>query len=254
MRTANPTLLQLIQSFFQQHLQQGRGASPHTIRAYRDTFRLFFEFLAQRTHRGVDRLALSDVTAPRALDFLGHLETQRGNLAVTRNCRLAALRSWAKHALRQDPSHGEQYSRILDLPAKRCRQAPPDYLEPEQFRLVLDQVDLHGPCGLRDAALLLFLYNTGARVSEALQVRWTELHTDRPRQVRLHGKGNKDRVCPLWKQTTDLLRRLQPKAPAAAESQVFLNARGQPLTRDGVAFVLQRYYSMARQRHPPCPT
>jgi len=252
MKTASPTLLQLIQSFFQQ-LQEVRGASPHTIRAYRDTFRLFFEFLAQRTHRGVDRLTLSDVTASRALDFLGHLETQRGNLAVTRNSRLAALRSWAKHALRQDPSHGEQYSRILDLPAKRCRQAPPDYLEPDQFRLVLDHVDLHGPSGIRNAALLLFLYNTGARVSEALQVRWTELHIDRPRQVRLHGKGKKDRVCPLWKQTTDLLRRLQAKAPTAAESQVFLNARGQPLTRDGVAYVLQRYYSIARQRNPSLP-
>ena len=92
MKTANPTLLQLIQSFFQ-HLQEVRGTSPHTIRAYRDTFRLFFEFLAQRTHRGVDRLTLSDVTASRALDFLGHLETQRGNLAVT-----VAL-DWLRYAL-----------------------------------------------------------------------------------------------------------------------------------------------------------
>jgi integrase/recombinase XerD len=201
MKSATPSLPGLVQSFFQEHLDQARGASPHTIRAYRDTLRLFFGYLARQRHCGVDRLALPDVTSQRVLDFLMDLETRRGNRPVTRNCRLAALRSWVKHLLRYDPSHADQYARILALPAKRAPRAQPDYLEPEQFRLVLDQVDLNTSLGLRDGALLLFLYNTGARVSEALQVRWSELDTTRPWQVRLHCKGAKERICPLWKQT-----------------------------------------------------
>ena len=253
MKAATPSLLYLLESFFQQYLRQACGVSPHTVRAYRDTLQLFFEFLAQQNHRGMDRLQLSDITAQRVLDFLLHLEAKRGNGTATRNARRAALRSFVNYLLRHDLEHADQYARILALPAKRNRQAPPDYLEPEQFRLLLDQVDRQSPRGTRDAASLLFLYNTGARVSEALQIRWCDLHTQRPRQVRLRGKGNKERICPLWKQTTDLLRRLQSHAPASPEERVFLNLRGQPLTRDGVAYLLRLYDHKARQADPSLP-
>lgn len=253
MKSATPSLLSLVQSFFQQHLTQARGASPHTIRAYRDTLQLFFEYVARQRHCGVERLALEEVTSQRVLDFLLDLETHRGNRAATRNCRLAALRSWVKHLLRHDPAHADQYARILTLPAKRTPHVQPDYLEPEQFHLVLDQVDLDTPRGLRDGALLLFLYNTGARVSEALHVRWSELNLTRPWQVRLHCKGGKERNCPLWKQTVSLLRQLQSQTPALPESPVFLNARGQPLTRDGVAYLLSHYYRLARKAHTSLP-
>jgi integrase/recombinase XerD len=249
MKSPTPSLLALVQSFFQQHLDQARGASPHTIRAYRDTLRLFFDYLARQQHCGVERLGLTDITSQRVLDFLIELEAHRGNRASTRNCRLAALRSWVKHLLRHDLAHADQYARILTLAAKRNPQPQPDYLEPEQFRLVLDQVDLGTPRGIRDGALLLFLYNTGARVSEALRVSWRELSTTRPWQVRLFCKGGKERVCPLWKQTTDLLRRLQSQTCAPAERQVFLNSHGQPLTRDGVAYLLRHYYRLARKKH-----
>jgi integrase/recombinase XerD len=253
MKAATPSLLYLLESFFQQYLRQACGASPHTVRAYRDTLQLFFEFLAQESHRGMDRLQLSDITAQRVLDFLLHLEAKRGNGTATRNARRAALRSFVNYLLRHDLEHADQYARILALPAKRNPQSPPDYLEPEQFRLLLDQVDRQNPRGTRDTALLLFLYNTGARVSEALQIRWCDLHTQRPRQVRLRGKGNKERICPLWKQTADLLRRLQSQTPASPEERVFLNLRGQPLTRDGVAYLLRLYDRKARQADPSLP-
>jgi integrase/recombinase XerD len=254
MKRSAPTLLGLTQSFFQQYLQNTRGASRHTIRAYRDTLRLFLTFLGQQTHRGIDRLTLADVTVQRVLDFLVHLESQRGNLPVTRNCRLAALHSWVKHLLRHDPACADQYTRILALPAKRCRpQALPDYLEPEEFRDVLNEARPQNAQGLRDAALLLFLYNTGARVSEALQLRWSDLTTDGSGQVRLHGKGGRDRLCPLWKQTTGLLVQLRQRTAVGPEGSVFLNAQGQPLTRDGVAYVLRRCYQRAQKRHPSLP-
>lgn len=193
------------------------------------------------------------MTSQRVLDFLTDLETHRGNRAATRNCRLAALRSWIKHVLRHDLGHADQYARILTLPAKRTPQVQPDYLEPEQFRLVLDEVDLDTPRGLRDGALLLFLYNTGARVGEALRSRWSDLNLTRPWQIHLHCKGGKERICPLWKQTADLLRRLQGQTSAPPEGQVFLNSRALPLTRDGVAYLLRHYYRLARKEHTSLP-
>ena len=253
MKVTTPTLLCLLEAFFQQHLRQTCGASPHTVRAYRDTLQLFFEFLSEESRRGMDHLQLSDITAQRVLAFLVHLEAKRGNRVATRNARRAALRSFVHYLLRHDLEHADQYARILALPAKRNRQAPPDYLEPEQFRTLLDQVDLQTKRGARDAALLLFLYNTGARISEALQVRWCDLHLQRPRQVRLRGNGNKERICPLWKQTTDLLHSLQNHLSASPENPVFLNSRGQPLTRDGAAYLLRFYDKKARQVHPSLP-
>jgi integrase/recombinase XerD len=245
--------LYLLESFFQQHLRKTCGASPHTVRAYRDTLQLFFGFLAEESNQGMDYLKLSDITAQRVLAFLMHLEAKRGNGAATRNARRAALRSFVHYLLRHDLEHADQYGRILALPAKRNRQTPPDYLEPEQFRILLDQVDLRTRWGARDAALLLFLYNTGARISEALQVRWCDLHIQRPRQVRLRGKGNKERICPLWKQTTDLLQSLQDHDSAPPENHVFLNSRGLPLTRDGAAYLLRFYDKNARQVHSSLP-
>jgi integrase/recombinase XerD len=253
MKSGTSSLLALTQSFFQQHLLQTRGASPHTIRAYRDTLRLFLMHLAQQCHCGVDRLTLSDVTSQQVLIFLTSLEVHRGNQPTTRNSRLAALRSWVRHLLNHDPTHADQYARILTLPAKRTIQVQPDYLEPEQFRLVLNEVKMSSSRGIRDGALLLFLYNTGARVGEALQVRWRELSLVRPWQVHLHCKGGKERICPLWKQTAELLRRLQCQIPAPAEGQVFLNSQGQPLTRDGVAYLLRHYYQCARKQHASLP-
>jgi integrase len=126
-------------------------------------------------------------------------------------------------------------------------------LEPEQFRSFLDHVDLRKRFGVRDAVLFLFLYNTGARINEALQLRWGSLRLDRPWQVRLHGKGSKDRLCPLWKQTVELFRRLRGQNDCSPESAVFLNCRGEPLTRDGAAHLLRKHYEMARQTNRRLP-
>lgn len=243
----------LTQSFFQQHLIQARGASMHTIRAYRDALRLFLEALAKQQRCSVDRLTLSDVSSHRVIEFLVSLEKDRRNTASTRNCRHAALRSWVKHLMRQDLERADQYAQILALPAKRATQSQPVYLEPEQFRALLEQVDMKSTRGVRDAALLLFLYNTGARVSEALRIRWIDVELPRPRQVRLQCKGGKERICPLWKQTVDLLCHLKAYNAAPPEAQVFMNARGVPITRDGVAYILRRYYQLARRKDPSLP-
>lgn len=249
-RQASNPLPHLIESFFCGHLQRARGASPHTIRAYRDTLRLFFVYLADTKGGAVADLQLSDLHVEAVAGFLAHLESQRGNKAVTRNCRLAAVRGLFRHLLRQDPAHAEQYHRVLSLPAKQARSPLATYLEPEDVDAILHQPDLTTPIGLRDHALLLFLYNTGARVSEALAVQIQDLDLSTPPQVRLHGKGGKDRICPLWWETANVLQRLPALQQANPGSSLFLNSRGKPLTRDGVAYILRKYTAMAAREVP----
>ncbi len=242
------SLLSLVQSFFSDHLRRVRGASEHTVRAYRDALRMLFVFLADRVGRSIAELRLDDVRADAALAFLQHIESKRGNGAVTRNCRLAAIRSFAEHLLRHDVTRADQYGRILAIPTKRAASRLVSYLEPEDVRAVIASVDGISPASRRDRALLLLLYNTGARVSEALAVRPRDLQLGRPRQVRLHGKGGKDRICPLWAETAAALRDLP--LDAAVESPIFRNARGAPLTRDGAAYILERHVARAANDRP----
>ena len=166
--------------------------------AYRDSLSLFFQFLAHKTRRPVSKLVLDDVDARHVLDFLNHLESVRRNGVTTRNCRLAAIRCLTEHLLRHDPTRAEQYQRVLAVPTKKARTVAVTYLEPEEVEALLRQPDVRAPAGVRDRALILFLYNTGARVSEALAVSKSEVELAGPARVRLHGKGAKDRICPLW--------------------------------------------------------
>ena len=194
------------------------------------------------------RTSPPEVRAYQDLAFLDHVESRRGNSAVTRNCRLAAVRSFVQHLLRQDVTRAGQYGRILAIRNKKALRRSATYLEPEEARGVIASVDRRSRSGERDHALLLFLYNTGARVNEALGIRSCDLRLERPRQVRLLGKGRKERVCPLWSETASALRRLIGGRPAG--EVLFRNAHGAPLTRDGVAYILAKYVSLAAQHAP----
>lgn len=247
-RSPASSVLPLLQSFFLDHLRRVRGASEHTIRAYRDSLRLFFCFLANHLARSIADLRLDDVSADSVLAFLQQLESERGNTVATRNCRLAAIRSFADHLLRHDLTRAQQYGRILALPAKRAPIRVVPYLEPEDVRAVIAATD--GPTAMhrRDRALLLFLYNSGARVSEALALRGSDLQMERPRQVRLLGKGGKQRICPLWAETITSLRTVV--RDGGPDKPLFCNARGIALTRDGVAYIIRKYVARAAALRP----
>lgn len=240
-------LLALVQKFFTDHLRCVMGASNNTIRAYRDALKMFFIFLADQVGRPVADLRLDDIRPEAVLTFLDHLESRRGNSAVTRNCRLAAIRSFAEHLLRHDLTHAEQYRRILAIPSKRTSTRLVSYLEPEDVRAIVAAVDGTSETAHRDRALLLFLYNTGVRVGEALHVRPRDLQLERPRQVRIYGKGGKERICPLWAETVATLQMLPLGTP---DELVFRNARGAPITRDGVAYIIAKYVRRAANARP----
>lgn len=215
-RRSQDPLLALVESYFTHHLRRTRGASPHTVRAYGHALRLFFLFVAQRVRRPVSGLVLDDIVIDQVLAFLDHVEVQRGNVAATRNCRLAAVRGFVEHLLRHDLSRAEQYERILAVRAKRAPVHAVEYLEPEHVRVLLAQPDRHKPAGQRDYALLLFLYNTGARIGEALAGTADDLRLAPPRHVRLRGKGSKERICPLWAETAAALSYVLSRGDATA--------------------------------------
>jgi len=242
-KAAPRELFALVESFFIEYLPRQRGASRHTVRAYRDALKLLFEFVAQRSGRQVASLELGNLDADAITGFLDHIEANRSNSAATRNCRRAALRSFFRHLVRNDLAHSLQYTRVLAIPSKKARQRPATYLEVDDVRAIIAKPDQRTADGWRDYTLLLFLYNCGARVSEVTGVLWTDLQLVPPRQVRLRGKGRKERLVPLWRETADALHRLRSMATSADQQHVFVNRHGQPLTRDGVAYILQKYAS-----------
>jgi site-specific recombinase XerD len=236
-------LFALVETFFVKYLPRQRGASRHTVRAYRDALKLLLEFAARRNGRRLAALELSDLDADTVAEFLDHIETNRSNSVATRNCRRAALRSFFKHLVRNDLAHSLQYTRVLAVPSKKARQRPATYLEADDVRAIIARPNRRTADGWRDYALLLFLYNSGARVSEVTGVLWTDIQLVPPRQVRLRGKGRKERLVPLWRETADALHRLRSMATNTDRQYVFVNRHGQPLTRDGVAYILQKYAS-----------
>lgn len=174
-------------------------------------------------------------------------ESKRSNSALTRNCRLAAIRSFVQHLLRHDVTRAGQYGRILAIRNKRAKHRAVEYLEPEEARAVIAVIDISSARGQRDRALFLLLYNTGARVSEALALRRGDIRLDRPRHVRFLGKGRKERICPLWRETALALHRIMQTEGTDA---IFQSHRGTPLTRDGVAYLLQKYVRRAAKNKP----
>ncbi len=237
-------------AYFSDYLARQRGASVHTVRAYRDALALLLKFVAKRRGCGLASLQVADLDAEAVMLFLDHIETDRSKSAATRNCRRAAIRSFFKHLLRNDLAHSQQYIRVLAIPAKKARQRPATYLEPEDARLIIGTPDKRTPDGWCDYTLLLFLYNCGARVSEAAGLRWDDLQLTAPRQVRLRGKGKKERLLPLWRETANALQRLRAMAPAGSSQCVFINRHGQPLTRDGIAYVLRKHAAAAAKDKP----
>ena len=246
------TLGRALRGFFGDYLPKVRGASRHTVLAYRDAFKLLLRFLAQRLARPAVELDFPDLAPNNLLAFLEHAETQRGNSIATRNARLTATHSFARYAAAQHPEHFALCQRILSIPFKRGPQRAVDYLEDHETKALLEAPDCRTASGRRDRALLLALYNTGARVQEILDLRPCDLQLEPPLQTLLRGKGRKERICPLMPETAAALRALlaERNVPHDDNQPLFRNRHGAPLGRSGVRYILRRHADTASSEAP----
>src|SRR5712691_2615729 len=240
-----------IQAFFAEYLCQQRRLSPQTIRSCRDTFRLWLMFL--RDHTGVEPSALqiTEVDAPVVLRFLTYLEQERGNSVRSRNIRLSAIRSFFRLVALRDPESLGVVTRVLAIPMKREDRTLIAYLTRTEMQALLAAPDQSKWSGRRDYALLLTLYNSGARVSEVTALRREQVRFGASTFLQLVGKGRKERTVPLWPDTAQVLKSWFEELGEDAGPMAFPNARGKTLSREGVDYLLQH----ARQRAlPACPS
>ena len=250
-----PSFAALVQAFFVEHLTQQRALSPQTIAAYRDAFMLFLGFAETRLSRPSATITLADITPELILAFLDHLERERHNSARSRNARLAALRSFLKFAAHRDVSSLQVIERALGVPTKRFERPMLGYLTREQMLAVIGTPD-ETWISQRDRALLLLLYNTGARVSEIIAVKVGDVVLDDGCAcVHLHGKGRKQRSVPLWRSTIRAIRawlRRNPQLDSA--SPLLPNRAGQPMSRWNVMQRLDRAVQVAAESCPDLAT
>jgi integrase/recombinase XerD len=232
----------VLHSFFADHLITVKGLRPASVRSYRDTIRLLLTFAAADKSCKITRLTLGDLSFDRIVRFLRYLEADRRNHVRTRNQRLAALHTLFEYIAGRSPEMLAACQQVAAIPMKRA--APPEtrFLEQDETAELFRRLPRQGRLALRDRALLLFLYNTGARAQEAADLRAGHLDLSEHPVVRLHGKGDKWRTCPLWHQTADLLSALlAPAGPPHGPDAAVFTTRGQPLTRYGIYKIVRRH-------------
>lgn len=245
-----PHLSPVLRDFFTQRLLAQRGASPRTVASYRDAFRLLLAFAEKCLRRPPATMSLLDLDAPLVLAFLDHLERDRRNSARSRNARLAAIRSFARYASLREPESLLNAQRILAIPMKRFDRPMMGFLSREEMDAVIGAPDGSTWSGMRDRVLLATLYNTGARVSEIVNLRRADLRMDRTGSVRVQGKGRKERVLPLWKDTAAAIKKWLLHISESPEAPLFPNRAGRPLTRSGVEHRLDLAVARATENCP----
>ena len=240
-----------MQAFFTERLIGQRQASPHTIAAYRDTFRLLLAFAQRRTGIKPHALDIDDLNVEMITAFLDHLERDRGNTPRTRNARLAAIRSLYHYAALRHPDHAATIARVLAIPTKRHDRAIVTYLTEQETAALLAAPDQTRWIGRRDHALMTLTIQTGLRVSELIALRCQDAHLTRAPHIQATGKGRKQRITPLTTHTTEILRRWTTQRAGHPDQPLFPTSRGRALSRDAVALLVKRH---AKAASGTCPT
>jgi site-specific recombinase XerD len=234
-----------LSAFLREHLPKERRASPHTCEAYAASIQLLLGFAAGRLKCQPSRIELEQLDAPLILAFLDHLERKRGNSARTRNARLAAINSFFRFLEYRVPSSLDQARRVHAIPMKKTDQALVGYLARDELQALLDAPDASTVSGLRDRAMLHLAFAAGMRVSELVGLRLDQIDGRGFAAVHIMGKGRRERVLPLWKETAAALKAWLNVRPASPAPELFLNARGQAMTRSGFEYILEKHVATA---------
>lgn len=232
-------------AFLREYLPRERGCSSHTSESYAYAFQLLVRFAADRHATSPSALTLEQLDAPLVLAFLEHLEVVRNNSAATRNARLAAFKSFAHYLEYRLPSALDQVRCILSIPAKKTDEPLVPFLDRNELQALLDAPDPTSRHGTRDRALLHLAFAAGLRVSELVGIRLDELQLHPDARIHVRGKGRRQRVLPLWKETAEALRAWLAIRGDAGVPELFLNARAHSLSRSGFEYILSKHVATA---------
>jgi integrase/recombinase XerD len=237
------SLGQAVVAFFEDYLKVQRGLRLGSVRSYRDTLKLYLGYVGTVCHRPVTRLKLTDLSSQRVLDFLAMIESDRQNQISTRNQRLAALHTFYRYLAVHHLEMLAEAERVEAIPTKRTTSPETVYLERDQIDALFKALPQHGTLVLRDRALLMLLYNTGARVQEIADLRVGDVDLHDPLRIRLHGKGDKWRSCPLWPETVEILKQLEAVRTCDKTLPLLTSRQRRPLTRFGIYKIVRRHTS-----------
>jgi len=244
-----------VRRFLLEYLISDRGLSRNTQKGYRDVFRLLLRFLESHYQADVTQITVEQITPEVVRAFLKHLEKDHGNAAATRNHRLAVIHSFLRFAAGHAPELLDLATQVRAIPLRRVPSQPMPYLEKAEMDALLAVPNRDHAQGRRDYAILLFLYNTGARAQEAADVRIGDLIPGSSVCVRIHGKGNRTRICPLWPHTATILQALlAERHDFASQAPLFVNVRGAPMTRFGIHTLVERVVLRATTTLPSLAT
>jgi site-specific recombinase XerD len=237
-------------AFFQQRLPVERRASVHTSDSYAHAFRLLLQFASQRLKLRPCQLRVDQLDAPLVVSFLNHLENVRGNGASSRNVRLAAIKSFMHFLEFREPSTIDQIRRVLAIPPKKADTRLVRHLTSAETQAILNAPDPSAWDGLRDRAMLHLCFAAGLRVSELVGLQLGDITLQPQASVLVHGKGRRERCLPLWKVTASAVRGWLAVRGAVPVPEVFVNARGQPMTRSGFEYILEKHVQTAAKSCP----
>jgi site-specific recombinase XerD len=240
----------LITNFLREHMPIERGCSLHTCESYAHAFRLLFLFVSKRLNVTPSQICLEQITAKVVLDFLLHIEQQRGNTAATRNGRLAAIKAFFRYVEFRVPSALAQVRQIRAIPGKRHDQTLVRHLTIEEVRSILNAPNITTRLGIRDRAMLHLCFAGGLRVSELVGLPLESLSLQRTGSIRVLGKGRRERCLPLWKETTADLRAWMAVRGKVPAPELFVNAEGAAMTRAGFEYILDKHACTAMKHCP----
>jgi len=245
------SLANYLSLFLREHLPCERQASQHTCETYAYTFQLLVCFAARRLKTSPSKLTLESLDVPLVIAFLNQLEKVRGNVPRTRNARLAAIKAFFHYLEYRVPSALDQSRRIHAIPVKKVDEKLIHYLTQKEMQALLDVPNLRTISGIRDRAMLYLAYAAGLRASELVELRLDQVNLKSDPLIHVYGKGRRERVIPLWKETTMALRNWLAVRPETTKyPELFLNAQGKAMTRSGFKYILSKHVNVAINKQP----
>lgn len=243
-----------LSGFLREYLPRDRAASAHTCESYSYSLMLLLRFAAERLRLRPSQIDLAQLDAQLVLEFLSYIEEQRRNTARTRNARLAAIKSFFRYLEYRAPQCIEQIHQIHAIPMKKTDEALVAFLNRNEMQALLDAPEISTVLGLRDRAMLHLAYACGLRVAELVSLRMDQCDTRSPPSIRVLGKGRRERILPLWKETVAALNAWLRVRPSDGVPEIFLNANGRAMTRAGFEYILDKHVQIAKEKQPSIAT